>query len=201
MNNNAKYARGKIYTIRSHKTNLIYVGSTIEPYLSTRMRYHWNGYKRYKNGKGDYTTSFDVLQLDENCYIELYEDYPCNNRRELEKREGEIIRSLDCVNKRIEGRTRNEWYEDNKEHISEYRKQYREDNKEKIKAKAKQHYETHKEEINAKNKQYRENNKEKINAKAKQKYNCECGGKYTLRNKAQHMKSKKHRDYMEFTYN
>lgn len=42
-------------------------------------------------------------------------------------------------------------------------------------------------------KQYRADNAEDINAKRNVKHNCDvCGGKYTLRNKSRHYKSKKH---------
>jgi hypothetical protein len=41
--------------------------------------------------------------------------------------------------------------------------------------------------------QYYSNNADKINAKQNNKYNCDlCGGKYTLRHRARHYKSKKH---------
>ena len=148
-----KFERGKIYTIRSHKTPLIYVGSTTDKYLSNRMANHRYSYKLYKNGKYNYVASFDILELDRDCYIELYEYYPCESQLELRRREGEVIRLLDCVNKCIAGRTKKDY-----------------------------------------NVQYYVNNKDKFT----QKHNCECGGKYTYQNKARHMKSKKHRDYIEF---
>jgi len=40
---------------------------------------------------------------------------------------------------------------------------------------------------------YREVNKEK----RKEKFNCECGGKYTYTHKIEHMKTKKHLKYIE----
>ncbi len=36
-----------------------------------------------------------------NWYIELYENYPCNNREELCKREGEIIRLIGTLNSNV----------------------------------------------------------------------------------------------------
>ena len=230
------YERGKIYVIRSHKTPLIYVGSTIEPLLSNRLSKHKGHYKRYKNGRNvSYCASYDIIEIDEDCYIELYEDYPCENRQQLRKREGQVIRELDCINKVVAGRTRKEHYNENKErllaisrewrennpeyhkqHGKKYNKQYYLDNKEKLKEKSHQWYENNKEKVRERDRQYRENNKEKIreqgrqyreknkkiiNAKQNQKYNCECGGKYTRCHKTNHMKTKKHRDYMEFMYN
>ena len=59
-----------------------------------------------------------------------YENYPCENEEQLNKREGEIIREIGTVNNYIAGRTLKEYYEDNKEK----RKGYRETNKDKTKS-------------------------------------------------------------------
>ena len=120
---NARYKRGKVYTVRSHKTPLIYVGSTIEKYLSSRLSKHKNCFKRYKNNKFHYLAVFDIFELDRDCYIELYEDYPCDSKEQLERREGQVIRELDCVNKRIAGRTDKEYREDNKEQLAAKKKE------------------------------------------------------------------------------
>ena len=192
-----RYQRGKIYTIRSHKTPLVYVGSTIEKSLKNRLSGHRTQYKQYKNGTGNYRTSFDILDIDENCYIELYENYPCDSKEQLEKREGQIIRELDCINKCIPGRTKKEWREDNKEKRLEYYKQWKDNNKEYFNEYQKQYHENNKEKRNIQSREHYQNNKEKLNAK----YNCECGGRYTHCHRTRHMKSKKHKEYMEFMYN
>ena len=67
-----------------------------------------------------------------------------------------------------------EYYENNKEHIKEYNKEYYENNKERIK-------------------EYRETNKEKLT----EKFDCDCGGKYTKDGKAYHLKTNKHLKYVE----
>ena len=187
-----KFERGKIYTIRSHKTDLVYVGSTTEKYLSNRMTKHRSNFKRYKNGKTRYCASFDIFDIDIDCYIELYEKHPCDSKLELDKREGQIIRSLDCVNKRIAGRANKEYIEDNKEKIKQYQKHYYQDNKEQIAAKSKQYRDNNPEYY----KQYRVNNKDKLKAHRSRKYQCECGGKFTHSHKAEHMKSKKHQAFI-----
>ena len=53
----------------------------------------------------------------ENCKIIWIEDYPCNSKKELEAREGEYQQKTHCVNKRMEGRTMEQWTEDNKEYL------------------------------------------------------------------------------------
>jgi len=162
------YKNGKIYSIRSYQTDEIYIGSTCSP-LNKRMWNHKAKYKQYLNGKGDNISSFKILKYDD-CYIELIEKYPCNDKIELHKREGEYIRNMNCVNKYIPG-------SNNKERC----KQYRENNKDKIKQKLKEWY---------------ENNKKEILEKCKTKHNCDCGSIYTYQHKNRHKKTKKHRTYI-----
>jgi len=109
------YQKGQIYFIRSHQTEKVYVGSTTQK-LSVRIAEHRRTFKRYKNGKYHYTSSYDLLELGD-AYIEWQEDFPCHSKKELEAREGYWIRKTECVNKFIAGRTPKEYYEDNKEVI------------------------------------------------------------------------------------
>jgi len=169
------YKNGKIYSIRSHQTDDIYYGSTTQT-LTKRLSKHKGNFKLWKENKYNYVSSFEIIKYDD-CYIELVENFPCNNKDELHKREGEIIRANPCVNKNIPGRTIKEYKEDNKEKIIEYNKQYNENNKDKLK-------------------EYRENNKEKINEYKKQPFNCECGSCLTISHKSRHLKSQKHIDYI-----
>ena len=99
-----------------------------------------------------------VLECDD-YKIELLEEYPCNNKEQLLKKEGEYIRNNECCNKYIPDRTR-----------KEYKKQYTKINEEKIKEKNKQYKEANKEEIKEKNKQYKEANKEEIRRKTRENY-------------------------------
>jgi hypothetical protein len=62
--------------------------------------------------------------------LELYERFPCNDRAELCKREGEVIREIGTINKQIAGRTRQERYQDNRDNELEYNKKWRENNPE-----------------------------------------------------------------------
>ena len=114
---------GKIYRIKSHKTDQVYIGSTTLP-LSSRFSKHKSDYKRYLNGNFNFVSSFEILKYSD-AFIELVEDYPCENKSELRKREGLLtLQSTNCVNKHIAGRTE-----------QEYKKEYLEQNKDKINAK------------------------------------------------------------------
>lgn len=129
------YKNGKIYAIRAPNTKEIYIGSTCEA-LSRRLTMHRAQLKMYLDGKQNYLTSFNLLQK-EGYYIELIEEFPCDNKEQLNRREGEIIRATnDCINKVIPGRTIKEYsleyYNINKDKLKEKSKIYRENNREKI---------------------------------------------------------------------
>ena len=125
-----KYHNGKIYKIVDVGYNKCYVGSTTEK-LSMRMVRHRSDYKRYKNGKINKITSFDLFDKYgiENCKIELVENVKCETKEELLKKEGEYIRQIDCMNKLLVGRTKKEWYEDNKAEVLNQHKNYRDEHK------------------------------------------------------------------------
>jgi len=155
------------------------------------------------------------------------EDCDCERKEQLHKREGQLIREMDCVNKRIAGRTDKEYREENKDELTEKRNKYKKENKQSISQRGRVYYENNKEKIlnnvnnyrnnnkekiaerkrlyGEKNKEqiaersrlYREKNKERIKAKKSKKYNCECGGKYTHDHKAEHLRSKKHQEYLK----
>ena len=117
------FQEAKIYQIKSNQSDEVYVGSTTKK-LSRRFNVHKANYKHYLAGKGRYVTSFKIIEYGD-AYIELLEDYPCNSKSELEHREAELIRELDCVNKFIPGRTKKQYREDNRDKILEQMRQYR----------------------------------------------------------------------------
>lgn len=120
------YANGKIYKITSGDKT--YIGSTCEPTLAKRLAKHVGHYKHWKQGKRSSMSSFSLI--DSGQYeITLIELCPCGSKDELRARERFHIETNECVNKRIEGRTRKERDEDNKDILSEKRKQYWEANK------------------------------------------------------------------------
>jgi len=127
------YNLGRIYKLESYQTEDIYIGSTCQP-LCERLAQHKRHYKSFQNGKSKYYTASDILKYDD-VYITLIEYFPCNSKEELEAREGYYIRQMNCVNKRIEGRTKKEydkeWYENNKEKHSNNMKEWHQKNREK----------------------------------------------------------------------
>ena len=116
------YSKAKLYAIRSHQTEDIYIGSSCSE-LSKRLHDHRKHYKVFKRGKRPYITSFEIIKHPDN-YIELIRAVPCTNKEQLHKLEGDEIRKRNCVNKFIPGRTKQQYYEDNKENILIKKKQY-----------------------------------------------------------------------------
>ena len=157
------YQNSKIYKIVSPSNpELVYYGSTTQN-LNKRI---WGHKHNYKNDGP--ITSKKILCFDD-FIILLVENFSCNNKEELQKKEGEYILNNNCVNKQVMGRTRKDYLEDNKDIIKEKTKIYRENNKEKIKINSekykeqrKLYYELNKEKEKERLKIYRENNKEKI---------------------------------------
>ena len=99
------YQNGKIYAIKNNINDETYYGSTIQPIIK-RLKDHESAYKSWINSnKSDNCTSYKILKQG-GYYIELIENYPCNNKQELQRREGEIIRlnNVNAVNKMIPGR-------------------------------------------------------------------------------------------------
>jgi hypothetical protein len=138
-----KYQNGKIYKVIDNNHNLIYYGSTINK-LCKRIATHREAYRKKKA----YYTIFEIFDKYglENCKIELVENFPCNNRKELDAREGFYIKNNECVNKFVAGRS--------KEYYKEYQKEYQ-----------KKLYEKKKDLIKIKNEKYREKNKDLIKNK------------------------------------
>ena len=149
-----RYQRGQIYCIRSPHTEMVYYGSTIQP-LYKRFHSHNKDMKR-----GVYCSSQEILKLGDS-YIEWIEDFPCNSRKELNRREGQIQREnkQHCVNLCIAGRTqkecKKEYYEANKEVLSEKQKIYYEANKEAVLEYKKEYYEANRDVIKAKERERR----------------------------------------------
>ena len=204
-----KYQNSKIYSIKNTLNDEIYIGSTTVS-LSQRMTKHRASLKCEKRGKCLLYQRMKELGVD-NFYITLVEKYPCNDIEELRAKEGEWILKIGTLNQVVAGRKPEQYRKDNVEHKQEYDKEYHkqnkekrseqahqryEDNKEYIKQKNNQHYHQNKETLSISHKKYRDEHKEEINAKQNQRCQCECGMTYTKRNKARHLKSKHHQNFI-----
>jgi len=200
-----KYHNGKIYTIRSHQTDKYYIGSSCQP-LHKRLYKHRYNYKQFLDGMYPKMSSYDIIKYDDH-YIELLEEFKCENNDQLRKREGELIREKkdNCVNIRIEHRTQKEWRNDNDAKIKINQKLYRnehktnqrqwkEDNKEHVKQYNNNYYDKNKLAVCTKRKENRLKNNEALLLKRTITGICECGLKIKIYDKVRHSKSKMHLD-------
>jgi hypothetical protein len=179
------YKNGKIYKIVDIGYNKMYIGSTTQP-LYKRFSNHKAKYNQFKSGKGHKYSIFDIFDEFgiENCKIELIEEYQCENKSQLERKEGEHIKINKCMNKIIVGRTNKEYFIDNKNKINERNRKYYEKNKNILNEKNKEYH-----------KEYYNKNKNKFIGKIK----CECGCEYQYSSKSKHVKTKIHLNFTNKT--
>ena len=200
-----KYQRGKVYKLVNFLNDEIYVGSTIQP-LRKRKYQHKCDFSRKKNYLYEKLKECGCSKND--IDLILIEEYPCNSKFELHKRERYWIEKLKgSLNNNIPTRTRKEYKNNNKENIRNqnikwYKKNieiikikgkiYRENNREKEKLRHKIYRENNKEKEKLRHKIYEKNNKEKIKQKSKQKVPCICGIVTRKDGKWKHRRSKNH---------
>ena len=90
------YKNGKIYSIRCRNDDtLIYIGSTTQS-LAKR----WGDHKQ--NFKYDNHLPYHKLIVDiQDWYIQLEEEFPCDNKEQLERKEFEIMRNISTLNRTL----------------------------------------------------------------------------------------------------
>jgi hypothetical protein len=170
------YEKSKIYTIRCRNDeSKIYVGSTTQP-LKKRFQDHKAKALGYPN------RWYKDIEDWNDWYIELYEEFPCQNKDQLLKREGEITRLIGTLNKNVAGRTTKEWMIETNYDTAQKNKERYEKDKEKLKEEAKE---------------YRLKNKESFCRKIL----CECGMVISADTKRKHINKSIHKKQMEIKNN
>ena len=167
------YKNGKIYCIRNDVDEQIYIGSTCQE-LCKRMTYHRQDAKK-PNRQNTLLYPLMLKYGIEHFYIELIEEYPCENLKQLEKREGELIRELKAsLNQKVAGRTVEEYKVECAEKIKTSKairdKRYAENNPEKVKSRRKTYYWKDPEKYREQARKYNQEHKEEISKKNKERY-------------------------------
>jgi len=92
-----RYTKGKIYLIKNkNDTSKIYVGSTIET-LKSRYSKHKHDSKNYSSRCNLYKYIDDWNDWE----MTLHEEYPCDNKQDLERREYQIMAEIgEVLNKK-----------------------------------------------------------------------------------------------------
>ena len=160
------YSKCCIYKIEHIKNeNLLYVGHTTN-YEKRKCQHKSNSKNEKRRGY-----NFNLYQLiRENGGWEMFkmielEKYSCNDKREAEKRENEMMKELKAtMNSNNSFVTIEDMKEHNKiyyENKKEAVKEYAIENKDKIKERKKIYYQTYKKHLKEKQKRYHDLNKEK----------------------------------------
>lgn len=148
----------------------------------------------------------DNLEFAEQFYIKLYKDLygdkllnkaiPLRTDKEYRNDNRDKIKD-DYINNRekVINRVKN-YYIQNKEQILEYQKKHYIENKDRLTEKQNEYYAKNKEKILDYVKKYRIENKEKEANHKNQKIECGCGSIFRLGDKAQHIRTKKHQNFI-----
>lgn len=190
------YRKGIVYALVCEETGDVYIGSTFN--LERRKRQH-------KNSRNT-CVSKEIIKRG-NYYFEIIEEHYFPNKLELRKLEQNNIDKCLCINRYNAYTSSDEkiqymktyskkYYQQNIEKFKDYDKNYYKQNAEKLKLSMKKYREQNAEKIKLSMKKYREKNAEKIKQWQNQPFQCECGGKYTMRNKLTHSKTKKHQQFV-----
>jgi len=201
------YSKTIIYKLvknDDYENENIYVGSTTE-FIKRKnchktdccnensKKYNFKVYQNIRENGG--WSEWNMIEI---------EKFPCEDKREAEAREEywrcEFNARLNTNRAFI---TKEQIAEYNKEYkrkyaikhtekIKEYQNQYKTEHAETIKEQNKQYRTEHAEKIKERKKKYNTENAEKLN----QKYDCECGGKYTNPHKTRHSKTNRHIKYI-----
>ena len=116
------YKNGKIYKLQINDGNF-YIGST-----RTDLRKRLYEHKSRSKNEPEIKLYKHIGENWENVKIILIENFPCNSRQELLKKEDEYIqkelKNELCLNSHRASITKKEYYETNKEKIREKQKEY-----------------------------------------------------------------------------
>ena len=122
------YENSKIYKLTNTNTKQLYIGSTTRD-----LQIRYNEHKSlYTTGKTDKEKSYSLFNETDNVIIELIENYPCKNKKELTTRELHYIKSFNCVNLHHPTRTGKEYYEETKKSLVYYHNNKEEVNKNRL---------------------------------------------------------------------
>ena len=132
----------------------------------------------------------------ENWDMVLIETLKCENRLEALKRERELIEQMKpTLNQLRPYRTEEELIE-HRIRQNERKRQDRKENPEKYREIDRVKYLNRRERVLQRASEYYQENKDRINKHEKEHITCECGAVITRAGKSQHVKTKKHQDYM-----
>ena len=196
--NEIDYSKTMFYRLvcKDLEVSDFYIGHTTD--FKSRKNKHR---KNCKNPNNPNFNAYLYRVIRENCDIEnwdmvLIETLKCENRLEALKRERELIEQMKpTLNQLRPYRTEEELIE-HRIRQNERKRQDRKENPEKYREIDRVKYLNRRERVLQRASEYYQENKDRINKHEKEHITCECGAVITRAGKSQHVKTKKHQDYM-----
>ena len=166
------YSKCIIYKIQHiNNDELLYVGHTTN---FNKRKYNHKSSVNNEKGNLYNLKLYQMIRENggwDNFNMIVIKEFPCQNLREAEAEEDKVMREMKATMNMIRAfHPKEEWCEDNKEKLQEYRHQYYQDNKEYKIEYQHQFYVENKERILEQNRGYREKNKEQIKERHRQWY-------------------------------
>ena len=189
------YKEGKIYKIKCNETGEQYFGSTTGS-LQLRLSCHKSKTKSKRQCMAKQIINRGNFQ------IELVENYSCETKQELHKRERFYIDNNECINHVIPTRTQKEYRELHKEKLKELNRTYEKEHRQERNTWQNNYYKTnedYREKSKVRASQYYEQNKEKVLERMLVRYVCCCGAEGSVSNKLRHEKSQRHQKFINQT--
>lgn len=194
------YRKGMVYAIVSECK--CYIGSTTQK-LKKRINHHKRSAEGKTTGGGSCMSKQLILNPDMKYFV--IETYPCETKAELLNRErywienygvqnpecvviNEIVRLNQSREEKLQ--LKRQWGANFRSKNPDFLKQYYEDNKERISQQSKDYYSENKEVIKARVRKYKEDNKDAIRERMLIKVECDvCGKQISKCNLPRHKKS------------
>lgn len=152
-----RYKNGKIYKLVNNVDDEFYVGSTCLP-LAKRIYNHKNEARHTPRPVHMHMNDIGW----DNVSIVLVEEYECNNKMELERRERYWIETLKpSLNKVVPTRTTKEWCAENRDRLREAKEKWRDNNRDKVNEMNRKSYAKNVEQQRARKAKYVAENKDK----------------------------------------
>ena len=92
------YHQSKIYKLVSNETTDVFIGSTCNS-LSKRLGEYKHYYRKWVKGAYHPINYFEIVKFSD-CKIILIEEFRCNNKDQMRRKEREHIENTPCINKR-----------------------------------------------------------------------------------------------------
>jgi group I intron endonuclease len=195
------YNNAVIYKIYCKNSDIkdIYVGST------TNFKKRVAGHKRICNTENHKNYNLNLYKCIRNngnwnnWNMSVIEEYKCNNKLELHRRERYYIETFHAkLNMSFPCQTKNEWREKNKDKIKQQQKEYYQKNRDKLLQHQKEYVEKNKDKRRQQLKKYNQTHKltreqkDIKNELRRVKITCECGAVVCRGGMTNHKKTEKH---------